>query len=193
MPRLLLSTLLATLCLTLAAAEPLQDKQTLLLWPDKAPGQQGETDADKPAVQVFLPTGGSATGASIVVCPGGGYGGLARHEGPVIGEWLAKHGVTAFVLRYRLGPKYHHPVQLGDAQRAIRLVRANAEAWKLDPKRIGVLGFSAGGHLAATAGTHFDAGRPDAADKIERVSSRPDLLMVIYPVITMRELTHAGS
>jgi len=102
-------------------------------------------------------------------------------------------GITAFVLKYRLGPRYHHPAPLQDAARAIRTVRARATDWNIDPKRIGILGFSAGGHVTSTIGTHFDSGKPDASDPIERVSSRPDLMILIYPVITMREFAHAGS
>src|SRR3954463_172276 len=124
---------------SIAAAAPLEDRATIQLWSDKAPGALGDKPEDTPQVQVFLPH--EASKASIVVCPGGGYGGLANHEGPKVGEWLSSQSVTAFVLRYRLGPKYHHPVELGDAQRAIRLVRANASDWNLDAKRIGILGF----------------------------------------------------
>jgi acetyl esterase/lipase len=189
------SILLALLVITSVAAygQPsLEDKATLNVWADKAPGQKGETPEDIPAVQVFLPE--KPTGSSIVVCPGGGYGGRAAHEGPVVGEWLAKNGVTAFVLRYRVGPKgYHHPIQMTDASRAVRFVRANAEKWKLDPKRIGIMGFSAGGHLASTVATHWDEGDKAAADPVDRVSSRPDAQILIYPVITMGPTGHAGS
>lgn len=174
-------------------APALQDKQTLNLYPGTAPGQVGDAPADIPAVQVFLPAAGKATGAAFVVCPGGGYGGLAGHESGVVGQWFASNGITAFVLRYRLGPKYHHPVELSDAQRAIRLVRANAKDWHLDPHRIGILGFSAGGHLASSAATHYTAGDVNADDPVERVSSRPDLQILIYPVITMGPGGHGGS
>jgi acetyl esterase/lipase len=133
------------------------------------------------------------SGAAIIVCPGGGYTHLADHEGGPVAEWLNSLGVTAFVLKYRLGPRYHHPAPMQDAARAIRIVRARAVEWRLDPQRIGILGFSAGGHVASTAGTHFDSGKPDASDATERVSSRPNLMILIYPVITMREKTHAGS
>lgn len=181
--------------LALGAAEQdlstLTDKQTFPLWAGETPGAKGAAAADIPTLQVFLPK--EPTGSSFIICPGGGYGGLANHEGPVIGEWLAKNGVTAFVLRYRLGPKYNHPIQIGDAQRAIRQVRSHAQAWKLDPKRIGILGFSAGGHLASTASTHFDDGSDKAADPIDRVSCRPDLSILIYPVITMGPKGHGGS
>jgi acetyl esterase/lipase len=102
-------------------------------------------------------------------------------------------GIAAFVLKYRLGPRYHHPAPLDDAARAIRLVRARAPEWKIAPDRIGILGFSAGGHLASTIGTHFDSGKPDSSDAIERVSAKPNLMILIYPVITLKDLTHAGS
>lgn len=164
------------------------------LYPAAAPGAQGDGPGDTPAVQIYLPKFGKATGAAIVVCPGGGYGGLARHEGPNVGIWLADNGIAAFVLRYRLGPKYHHPVELNDAKRAIRFVRANATEWKIDPDRIGILGFSAGGHLTTTAATHFDAGDAHSTDPIERVSSRPNVQIPIYPVVTLiGPNTHTGS
>ena len=174
-------------------AAELVDGQTINLWPGPAPGALGNGPADTPAVQVFLPTAGKACGAAMVVCPGGGYGTHAPHEAGVVGRWFASNGITAFVLRYRLGPKYRHPIPLTDAQRAIRFVRANAKQWKLDPARIGIMGFSAGGHLASTAATHYDAGRPDAEDPVERVSCRPDVQILIYPVISMGPQGHAGS
>ena len=177
-----------------AIAEKPTDGQVVQLWSGKAPGATGEGPEHTPIVQVCLPKEGTATGASFVVCPGGGYGGLADHEKVVVGKWMAEHGITSFVLRYRLGTHgYRHPVELGDAQRAIRLVRANASEWGLDPKRIGILGFSAGGHLASTAATHFDAGKADAEDTVDRVSSRPDAQVLIYPVISMTDLGHRGS
>lgn len=165
----------------------------IVLWPAGAPGAVGKAPADIPTLTPYLAPKDKATGAAIIVCPGGGYGHLADHEGGPVAEWLNSVGVTAFVLKYRLGPTYHHPAPLQDAARAIRTVRARAKEWGLDPQRVGILGFSAGGHLAATAGTHFDAGAPDASDAIERVSSRPDLMILIYPVITMRDATHGGS
>jgi acetyl esterase/lipase len=118
---------------------------------------------------------------------------LADHEGGPVAEWLNSLGITAFVLKYRLGPRYHHPAPMQDAARAIRIVRASAARWEVDQQRIGILGFSAGGHLASTAGTHFEPARADAADPIERVSSKPNLMVLIYPVITMREKSHSGS
>src|SRR5204862_3028506 len=145
------------------------------------------------SLTAYLPPKEKATGAAIIVCPGGGYTHLAEHEGRPVAEWLNTIGVTAFVLKYRLGPRYHHPAPLQDAARAIRTVRARASEWNLDPERIGVLGFSAGGHVASTIATHFDAGKADAADPLERVSSRPSVAILIYPVITMGDKTHPGS
>ena len=167
--------------------------EPVVLWPQGAPGALGKEPADVPTLTPYLAPKERATGAAVVVCPGGGYGRLAEHEGRPVAEWLNTIGVTAFVLKYRLGPRYKHPSMLQDAQRAVRTVRARAAEWGLDPRRIGILGFSAGGHLASTAGTHFDAGRPGDADPVERVSSRPDVMILVYPVITMREKTHAGS
>lgn len=163
------------------------------LWVDGAPGAVGTEETDIPTLTPFLADPEKATGASVVICPGGGYRGLADHEGPVIARWLNSHGIAGFVLKYRLSPRYMHPAMLNDAARAIRTVRARAEEWKVDPKRIGVMGFSAGGHLASTIGTHYDAGDPNASDAIEKVSSRPDLMILCYPVITMTDATHSGS
>ena len=165
------------------------------LWPDGAPGALGKTDADIPGIMLYPAPADKANGTAIVVCPGGGYGGLAMdHEGDQIGKWLNKLGVTAAVLRYRLGPKYRHPIELGDAQRAIRTVRSKAAEWKLDPAKIGILGFSAGGHLASTAGTHFDAGLSDGKDAIDKTSCRPDFMVLLYPVITFHPpYAHMGS
>src|SRR5438105_3312950 len=124
----------------------------LLLWPNGAPGAVGQEDRDKPAITIQLPAAEKATGAAVLVCPGGGYGGLAvDHEGKQIAKWLTDRGIAAVVLKYRLGPRYHHPAPLQDAQRAMRTVRSRAKEWKIDPKRIGIWGFSAGGHLASTA------------------------------------------
>jgi acetyl esterase/lipase len=150
---------------------------------------------DKPSITIYSPPAEKATGTAIVVCPGGGYGGLAvDHEGKQVADWLTSNGITAFVLRYRIAPRYHHPAPLQDVQRAIRTVRAGAAQWKIDPHRVGVLGFSAGGHLTSTAGTHFDNGKPDADDSINRMSSRPDFLVLVYPVISFTTpFTHAGS
>jgi acetyl esterase/lipase/ketosteroid isomerase-like protein len=166
-----------------------------LLWPGGAPGALGDAPADKPKLTPYLPPAGEANGAAVVVCPGGGYARLASdHEGKQVAEWLNSFGVSAFVLQYRLGPRYRHPVPLQDAQRAIRLVRSRAAEWGVDPARVGILGFSAGGHLASTAATHFVDGRPDAADPVERHGSRPDFAVLAYPVISLVDPpAHSGS
>jgi acetyl esterase/lipase len=165
----------------------------LRLWDGAAPLAAGATPEDIPALTVYQPAPGTASGAAFVVLPGGGYRGRARHDGEPIARWLASHGVTAFVARYRVHP-YRHPAPLTDAQRAIRYVRAHARDWGLDPGRIGILGFSAGGHLASTAATLFTPGDPSAADPVERVTSRPDAAILIYPVITFTgDAVHVGS
>jgi acetyl esterase/lipase len=170
-------------------------EKTMLLWPAGAPGAMGDEDVDKPTLTVYLPTVANATKTGVVVAPGGGYQHLSmQKEGSDIAAWLNARGVAAFVLKYRLGPKYHHPIELGDAQRAIRTVRANAAEYGIEADHVGMWGFSAGGHLAATAGTRFDAGNASATDVVERQSSRPDFLVLAYPVITLMEpLAHAGS
>lgn len=172
---------------------PNTEPQTLALWEAGAPGALGTEDADRPTLTVYHPR--QASGTAVIVAPGGGYGGLAmNHEGRQVAGWLNAINVTAFVLKYRLGPRYRHPIQLGDAQRAIRLVRARAAEFGIAADRIGMMGFSAGGHLTSTAGTHFDAGKHAAADAVDRVSSRPDFLILGYPVISFDPaITHAGS
>jgi len=182
--------LLIALWGTLVQAAP----KVELLWPNGAPGALGSEESDRPSVTVYLPESNGAN-SGVVVCPGGGYGMLALdHEGKQIAEWLNARGVAAFILRYRLGPRYHHPIELGDAQRAIRLVRFHAGDYGVAADRIGIWGFSAGGHLASTAGTHFDKGNADAADAIDRVSSRPDFMILAYPVISLNTpYTHRGS
>ena len=190
-----IALLLTTACAVLACAARVgaQAREAVVLWPSGAPGALGREPLDVPTLVPYLPPKESRTGAAVIVCPGGGYSHLADHEGGPVAEWLNSVGVTAFVLKYRHTARYPHPAPLQDASRAVRTVRARAAEWGLDPARVGILGFSAGGHLASTAGTHFDAGRADAADPVERQSSRPDLMILIYPVITMREKTHAGS
>lgn len=146
-------------------------------------------------IAVHLPSKERANGCAVIVCPGGGYGHLAStYEGHDVAEWFTSFGVTGFVLRYRLAPKYHHPSPMLDIQRAVRTVRSRAKEWNLDPARIGVMGFSAGGHLASTSATHFDAGKPEAADPIDRVSCRPDFAILAYPVVSMSaDFMHGGS
>jgi len=174
-------------------AQPANPKGELL-WPGGAPGAQGGEDIDKPTLAAYPVPAGRGTGTAVIVCPGGGYQGLSMDkEGDQIARWLNSLGVTSFVLKYRLGPKYHHPVELGDAQRAIRTVRSKAAEYRIMPDRIGIMGFSAGGHLASTAGTHFDAGDSGAADPIDKLSSRPDFLVLCYPVISFTNYPHQGS
>ncbi len=164
------------------------------LWAGDAPGALGKEAKDIPTLMPYFAPPAKATGAAFVICPGGGYAALAPHEGTHYALWLNEQGIGGFVLKYRLGSGgYRHPAMIQDVQRAIRYVRANAEKWGLDPGRIGVMGSSAGGHLAATALTHFDTGDPDAPDPIERASSKPDLGVLCYPVITMGPDTHQGS
>jgi acetyl esterase/lipase len=166
-----------------------------LLWPDGAPGAVGNEEADRPTLSIYLPEEPQATSTGVIVCPGGGYRTLAMdHEGDQVARWLNSLGVAAFVLKYRLGPRYRHPAPLQDVQRAIRTVRYRAGEFRLSPERIGVWGFSAGGHLAATAATHFDTGKELAADPVERVSCRPDFAILAYPVISLAtEYAHKGS
>ncbi len=173
-----------------------QEKPALQrLWPNGAPGAVGEEERDKPSITPFLAPAEKATGAACIVCPGGGYGGLmTSYEGDEVAQWLNGVGIHGFVLRYRLGPRYNHPCQMNDVQRAVRMVRARAAEWKIDPAKIGVWGFSAGGHLASTAATHFDDGKADAEDPVERVSSRPDYAILTYPVISLvAPYVHMGS
>lgn len=185
--------------------------EQLKLYPGDPPGEP-TWDKDEPVPEMQITNRGSykfvhepvldiyhtdtedSSGAAVVICPGGGYGGLAyQHEGVAVAEWLNSHGITGVILRYRMHP-YRHPVPMMDVQRALRTVRANAKKWKLDPKRIGVLGFSAGGHLASTATVHHADADPDSDDPIERVTSRPDFSVLVYPVITLRPPhAHMGS
>jgi acetyl esterase/lipase len=176
---------------SVSAQEPAAEK--IALWPAAAPTGDGKSEPAKSTITVYRSDPGQANGAAMVICPGGGYGGLVvGAEGHGIAAWLVKHGIAGVVLEYRL-PSGRPFVPLIDAQRAIRTVRANAEKWGIDPARIGIIGFSAGGHLASTAATHFDAGDPKSADPIERLSSRPDFAVLVYPVITMGAATHGGS
>lgn len=153
------------------------------LWPEGAPGALGDAEIDRPQVTVHLPDEDSATGAGIVIAPGGGYRILASdHEGLQVARWLNRHGVAAFVLRYRVGERYHSAVSLQDGIRAMRVIRHRAKAFGVSARRLGMLGFSAGGHLTVAVGTNWDAGEPEADDEAERESSRPDFLAPIYAV-----------
>ncbi len=161
------------------------------LWHGRAPNGDGTFEDAEAWLTVHRPE--HPNGTAVVICPGGGYAmRVVGAEGHGIAAWLNRHGITGAVLEYRL-PAGRPRVPLLDAQRALRTVRANAKAWGLDPARIGIMGFSAGGHLASTAGTHFDAGHPDAADPVQRLSCRPDFMILVYPVITMGDKGHPGS
>ncbi|MCQ4086774.1 alpha/beta hydrolase [Saccharibacillus sp. JS10] len=165
--------------------------EAILLWQEGVPDALGTTDEDTPAIFPYLAKGDHR--AAVIVCPGGGYQFRADHEGEPIALWLNTLGISAFVIRYRVAP-YRYPSALSDVQRAIRILRHRAEEFRIDSKKIGVLGFSAGGHLASTAGTLYDEGNPQSPNPIEHHSSRPDLLMLCYPVITMEQPhTHQGS
>ena len=170
-------------------------RQTVLLWPGGAPGAKGNNPEDQPTLTIFLPDQAKAVRTGVVVCPGGGYVHLAmKKEGTDIAEWLNSIGIAAFVLKYRLGPRYHYPIEMWDGQRAMRYVRYHAKDYGIDPDRIGIWGFSAGGHLASTVGTHFDNGKSGATDPIDSVSCRPDFMVLAYPVVTMLPLyVHEGS
>jgi len=165
-----------------------------LLWPAGAPMAQGTAAVDQPTLTTYLPAQ-NPTKTGVIIAPGGGYQHLSMEkEGSDIAKWLNARGVAGFVLKYRLGPTYHHPVELGDAQRAIRTVRAKAAELGLAPDHVGMWGFSAGGHLAASAGTLFDQGPAANADAIDKESARPDFLILSYPVITMEDqYVHKGS
>jgi acetyl esterase/lipase len=169
--------------------DPTTDTRAFQLWEKGAPGALGTKDDDKPTLTLFPVRAGPAgpvPTTAVIIAPGGSYGRLsANHEGRQVANWFNSLGVTAFVLRYRLGPRYHHPTEMGDAQRAIRFVRAHADEFAIRADRVGFMGFSAGGHLASTVATHFDAGNPSAADPIDRRGSRPDFVVLAYPVITM--------
>ena len=184
------AALVVSVCsLETGAAEP----QAELLWPDGAPGATGTGAADKPSITIHLPPQGQGNGTAVVICPGGGYGALMMsYEGHDVAKWLNGQGIAGIVLKYRVSP-YRHPAPLQDGQRAMRIVRARASELGLDPKRIGMMGFSAGGHVASTVGTHFGVGDPKAKDPLDRVSCRPDFLILIYPVISMGPTGHAGS
>jgi acetyl esterase/lipase len=169
------------------AAEP----PRISLWNGQAPVGDGKFEAGDAWITVHRAA--KPNGTAIVICPGGGYGGLVTGaEGHGIAAWLNQHGITGVVLEYRL-PAGRSFVPLLDAQRAIRTVRANATEWDVNPARIGIMGFSAGGHLASTAGTHFDAGDSQATAAVDKVSCRPDFMILVYPVVTMGGKTHGGS
>lgn len=179
---------------------------TLKVWPDGASDSNGLAEPEEKIddvrvrnvseaeMYVFLPAKDKNTGAAVVICPGGGYAGLAmEHEGYAMARWLAERGVAGIVLKYRL-PYGHHKIPSNDARQAIRMVRANAGKWGIDVAKIGIAGSSAGGHLASTVGTRFDSGDSNASNAVARMSSRPDFMLLLYPVISFREdIGHMGS
>lgn len=177
----------------LFAAQPGVTTQTVRLWENDAPLAMGKADKDIPTLTVYRPE--KPNGTAMVICPGGAYVALSVQEGRDYALYLNKFGVTGFVLKYRLGGAkgYHHPAMLFDAARAVRLIRARCGEWGVAPNKIGIMGSSAGGHLASTLLTHFDAGKPEDTDPVERASSRPDFGVLCYAVISMLENTHGGS
>ena len=185
LPALLYTAFAFVASSAVALAQPAQQDQpkTELLWPNGAPGAVGDEDRDKPSITIYRAPKHLAIPTAVIVCPGGGYGALAMdHEGVQIARWLNSLGISAFILKYRLGPRYHHPIMIGDAHQALRIVRTRAQEFGVAPDRIGVWGFSAGGHLASTAATHFTA------------ETRPDFAILSYPVISFTTpYTHQGS
>ncbi len=187
---MILMTILTVTMVNMVFAEKIA---TMNVWPGKAPGAMGEADRDIPTITVYVPQSAKKPCAAILICPGGGYGGLCTsYEGHDIAAWLDQYGIAGVVLKYRLNP-YRHPIPMNDAQRAMRLVRSHAAEWGIDAKRLGIMGFSAGGHLASTVGTHYDTGKAGDMDPVERFSCRPDFMVLVYPVISMGNVTHGGS
>lgn len=166
----------------------------LSIWNGQAPVDRGgKVEAVEVKLFAHLPDADTATGVAVVICPGGGYGGLVMGgEGHRIAEWLVSRGIAGIVLKYRL-PRGRAEVPLLDAQRTIRVVRSRAKDWKIQPDRVGIMGFSAGGHLAASAAVLHEAGKPGAVDPVERLSARPDFAILVYPVVSMGKIGHAGS
>lgn len=191
-------TAIVLLTATLTLSQP-QAVDVIPLWSGAVPHATTDTKSDKPSLAIYLAKTSQANAPAVVICPGGGYGFLADdHEGKQVAQFFNKHGIHAFVLQYRIVQKDRpgplHPAPLADAQRAMRTVRMNASKYGVNPKQIGIMGFSAGGHLASTAGTHFDNGNPKAEDPIDRAGCRPDFMILAYPVISMKEgVTHGGS
>ena len=169
--------------------------KTELLWPNGAPGAKGNDANDKPTMTIYLPAKEKATGSAVVIFPGGGYRMVAiDHEGHQVARWLNELGIAAFVVDYRhRGRGYGHPAPIQDAQRAIRTVRSRSAQFGIEPNKIGIIGFSAGGHLASTAGTHFNEKFYEPVDANDGASARPDFMILIYPVISMGSYSHSGS
>ena len=181
---------------TAQAQEPSNSRIIELLWPEGAPGAKGNAERDKPTLTICLPDKEKAIGTGIVICPGGGYGFVSMdREGLQIANWLNSIGISAFVLDYRQnGRGYQYPAPMQDAQRAMRIVRSRAKEFSIDPERIGIMGFSAGGHLASSIGTHFQKNFYEPKDDLDKANCRPDFMILLYPVITMDDsFTHRGS
>ena len=183
-------------CSVESSEKPDTSPKVELLWPNGAPGAKGDTENDKPTLTIYLPSKAKAIGTAVVICPGGAYSGLSMDkEGRKVAEWLNSLGIAGVVLKYRhRGTGYGHPAPLQDAQRAIRTVRNKAGQWNIDSDKIGIIGFSAGGHLASSAGTHFEQSFYSPKDDIDSVSARPDFMILVYPVITLtKPYGHLGS
>lgn len=181
-------------CCAAFAMAGAQSPEVLRLWQGDAPGAHGNSEFDIPTMKVYLPEEAKGPMPAVLVFPGGGYTFLCGYEGDDYARFLNQHGIAGFVLNYRLGNKgYHHPAMLQDAARAVRVIRSRAEQFNVDPARVGVMGSSAGGHLAVTILTKYDKGDASSADPVERISSRPDFGILCYPVVTMGEGTHIGS
>jgi acetyl esterase/lipase len=168
-----------------------RDSVKIYLWPEGAPLAQGTDELDKPSITVYFPEKEKATNAAVLICPGGGYVTLALgHEGWQVAKWYNERGITAAILRYRYGTwdhkKYQHPAPFLDVSRAMRTLRSKSKEWNLNPEKIGVMGFSAGGHLASCLGTMHDGGNPLAKNSIDKISSKPNFMVLVYPVITFR-------
>jgi acetyl esterase/lipase len=187
------------ICIGSAASAQSQNhspkRKVMLLWPNGAPGAKGSGPKDKPAITIFMAPDSITNGTAVLICPGGGYAMEAmKKEGYKVAEWLNKLGVNAFVLKYRHGPRYQYPAPFRDAVRAMQIIRSRADSWSIDPHRLGIMGFSAGGHLASTVGTHWKHPMPKSIDSLANISSRPDFMILAYPVITMKNsFTHHGS
>jgi acetyl esterase/lipase len=179
----------------LLAAPQARAQKVELLWPGGAPGAVGTTAADRPTLTVFFPEASKRVQTGVIVCPGGGYHFVAMdYEGTQPAKWLNSLGIAAFVLDYRIAPRYRYPAEIQDGERAVRYVRSHAHDYGISPERIGIWGFSAGGHLASTVGTHFDGGNPQASDPIDRASDRPDFMILSYAAISFTTpYTEKGS
>lgn len=188
--------LLLSVCNQALWTQQPEPSESVLLWPDGAPGALGNAAGDQPHLTLFPAAKniGHENRTGILVLPGGGYSGLSvDQEGLPSVKWLNKLGISAFMLSYRVGPRYHYPIEFWDASRAMRWIRTHATEYGIDSNRIGVWGFSAGGHLASTLGTHFDSGNPVAEDVIDRASDRPDFMILTYPVIDPLGKASQGS